>query len=231
MTNLERLTGRKQPAKAPFAGHAAIINEYDWLWLHRDGTPTILSQKVYDHLLGPKATPAQRLEWSAYTLAGLTEFWRAHRQYAGVLYLAYLDADLPTAFTCDNFRDVARLELDPSFRDYVGESFKPLGVYVNFWQPSLSAKAERDYRVMLVNDTQQTARGRLELTWQPQGSGPAAPPARRQSFAVPALGQASYDVPLAAPSASGRYVLTAKAVWDGKPWSPTVARRKVTVKP
>jgi hypothetical protein len=27
----------------------------------------------------------------------------------------------------------------------------------------------------------------------------------------------------------GRYVLTAKAYWDGKPWSPTVARRKVVV--
>lgn len=48
-----------------------------------------------------------------------------------MLYLAYLDGD------------VTRLELDPSFRDYVGESFKPLGVYVNFWQPSLAAKSER----------------------------------------------------------------------------------------
>lgn len=51
-----------------------------------------------------------------------------------MLYLAYLDGD------------VTRLELDPSFRDYVGESFKPLGVYVNFWQPSLAAKSERSHR-------------------------------------------------------------------------------------
>lgn len=51
----------------------------------------------------------------------------------------------------------------------------------------------------------------------------------KQGFEVAPLGDASYDVSLAAPASPGRYVLTVKAVWDGKPWSPTVARRKVTV--
>ena len=30
-----------------------IINEYDWLWLNRDGTPTCLTDEVYENLLGP----------------------------------------------------------------------------------------------------------------------------------------------------------------------------------
>ena len=29
------------------------------------------------------------------------------------MYLAYLDADLPNCFTCDNFQDVERLVLEP----------------------------------------------------------------------------------------------------------------------
>jgi hypothetical protein len=39
----------------------------------------------------------------------------------------------------------------------------------------------------------------------------------------------TYDVALTAPTAPGNYVLTARAFWDGQPWSPTIARRKVRV--
>ena len=159
--------------------HAAIINEYDWLWLHRDGTPTTLARKVYEHLLGPDATPDSGGSRTPICLAGLTEFWRAYRNYAGVMYLAYLDGDLPHCFTCDNFRDVRRLELEPHFADYMGEAFKPLGVYVNFWQPSLPAGGERSYRVMMVNDTYEPARGKLELGWQSSSGAPAAAGAQR----------------------------------------------------
>ena len=110
----------------------------------------------------------------------------------------------------------------------MGEAFNPLGLYVNFWQPNLTAAAERTYRVMMINDTDEPARGKLELVWQPEGKDATAA-GRLQSFEVPALGQATYEIALTAPAAPGKYVLAAKAHWQGKPWSPTVARRKVTV--
>ncbi|MBU4400417.1 MAG: hypothetical protein KKE86_13915 [Planctomycetes bacterium] len=226
--DLERKTDGKQRGGIPFPPHPSIINEYDWLWLRRDGMPTILSRKVYEHLLGANATPAQRIELNAYLLAGLTEFWRAYRNHAGVMYLAYLDADRPTSFTCDNFRDVRRLQFHPEFERYMGEAFKPLGVYVNFFQPKLPAGSERTYRVMMVNDTDEAALGRLELVWQAEGGARAAASSQRR-FEVPALGQANYDITLATPAAPGNYVLAAKAHWDGKSWSPTIARRKVLV--
>ncbi len=225
MTDLERMTTRKLGGLQ--SAHAAIINEYGWLWLHRDGTPTVLTRKPYEHLL-PKATVDERRAFYAYCLAGMTEFWRAYRHYAGVLYLAYLDADLPSAFTCDNFVDVERLVLEPHFADYMGEAFKPLGVYVNFWQPHLAAGSTRAYRVLLVNDSQATVRGRLELGWQ-TADGKAAGPSASQPFAIPALGQMTYDLTLAAPATAGRCVLTATAHADGQPWSPTLSRRHVSV--
>ena len=40
MTDLEKMNGGGRPGKTPCGAHAGIINEYDWLWLHRDGTPT-----------------------------------------------------------------------------------------------------------------------------------------------------------------------------------------------
>jgi beta-galactosidase len=229
LSDLDRMDG-KPAGGIPFRPHAAIINEYDWLWLHRDGTPTFISKKNYDHLLGPGATPAECIEFNAYALAGLTEFWRAYRNYAGVMYYGCLDGDRPvTCVTCDNFRDVKRLEFHAPFDYYVGQSFKPLGVYVHFWQPSLPPATERRYPVILVNDAYEPAKGRLELGWEPEGGGQAA--GRKEiAFEVPALGRSTYEIALPTPTGEGKYVLSARAFWDGKPWSPTVARRKVAVK-
>jgi hypothetical protein len=221
IADLERLSGRKPGGMQ--SAHASVINEYDWLWLHRDGTPTVLTRKVYEHLMPADATPHQRREFLAYCLAGLTEFWRVYRQYAGVQYLAYLDGDLPGAFTCDNFVDVKRLQLEPAFADYVGQAFKPVGLYLNFWQSHLAEGSTRAYRVMLVNDTDQPVRGRLELAWEPAG------PKTQRELNIPAFGQMTCDVPLTAPAQSGKHVLVARAFCDGKPWSPTLSRRKVTI--
>jgi beta-galactosidase len=229
MADLEKMNGMGRPGK-PHGEHALLINEYDWLWLHRDGTPAVLSKPVYDHLLGPNATSAQRFSLCAYLLGGLSEYWRAHRNYAAVMYLAYLDADLPHCFTCDNLVDVERLKLEPQFADYMSEAFKPLGVYINFWQPELAAGAARTYRVMMVNDTYEPAKGKLELAWEEGGGGKAEGGRKAWQFELPALGQASYDLPLTTPDKPGKYVLKARAFWDGKPFSPTLSRRKVTVK-
>jgi len=47
MTVLERPFG-KPPATA--TGHAMILNEYGWLWLNRDGSPTELTKNLYPRL-------------------------------------------------------------------------------------------------------------------------------------------------------------------------------------
>ena len=61
------------------------------------------------------------------------------------VHFVYLTCSYPGVYTADHFRDVTKLELDPAFQDYMGEAFKPLGVYVNFFQPSI--KAVRDPRL------------------------------------------------------------------------------------
>lgn len=231
MPDLEKMAGPRTPPKAAGSPpHAAIINEYDWLWLHRDGTPTALTRKVYENLglTGPGVSAERRFEEYAYRLGGLSEFWRAYRNYAGLMYLAYLDGDLPTCFTCDNFRNVEKLEFEPRFEHYMSEAFKPLGVYVNFWQPTLPKGKPRAYNVVLVNDTQEKASGTVELAWVDSAGKPAGPRAERP-FTIDPVGQASLEVEHAPPTTGGDYVLTCKAFWEGKPWSPTIARRKVRV--
>jgi beta-galactosidase len=182
-------------------GHASIINEYGWLWLHRDGRPTVLTKPVYEHLLPDGA----------------------------VLYLAYLDGEGPHMYTSDNFRDVRTLALQPDFEDYVKEAFKPLGVYINFWQPKLDAGVKHTFRVMLVNDTPQAINGKLSLTLQPSAGGAAVANAET-ALAIPALGQANYDVELAVPNLQGEFLLQASANPDSGE-GPTLSRRKVMVAP
>jgi hypothetical protein len=227
MSDLEKPEEIKLEWKPTGPEHATIINEYDWLWLHRDGHPTILTQPVFDHVTGPKATADQNFSTAAYLLAGLTEYHRAFRKHAAVFYLAYLDGEGPHIFTCDYFRDVRTLEFQPYFEDYMKEAFRPLGVYINFWQPKLDAGVKHTFRIMMVNDTEQSMAGKLTLAFEPSAGGAAATHAEA-AFDVPALGQANYDVELAVPRTQGEYLL--KAVADpGHSVSPTLSRRKVRV--
>ena len=155
MTTFER-PGGKSPA-AP-TGHAMILNEYGWLWLNRDGSPTELTKKLYPRLVGENATAEDRLSMYAYLLGGITEYWRAYRQYAGVLHFVYLMSSDPLGYTADHFRDIEKLELDPYFRDAMSNAFAPLGVYLSFWQPDIEG---RQHAVVAGHDGQRRgARGR-----------------------------------------------------------------------
>jgi hypothetical protein len=223
--DLERMTGAKSTNSAHPSGHPVILNEYGWLWLNRDGTPTELTKDVYARLMGPDATSEQRFEAYAYYLGGLTEFWRAHRNFAGVLHFTHLTCSYPGVYTSDHWRDVAKLELEPHFADYMEQAFRPLGVYLNFWQPKLRGGADRRFAVMMVNDDAAPARGRLVLTLEAAGGREVARAER--AFEVGGLGQQTYEMDLRIPAGAGACVLKAAAERDGA--GATASRRKVNI--
>ncbi|HUL77221.1 MAG TPA: glycoside hydrolase family 2 TIM barrel-domain containing protein [Vicinamibacteria bacterium] len=223
MPMLER--GAGAPTQPPIAAHALILNEYGWLWVRRDGEPTPLTTKVYEQLLGKNATKDERLELNAYLLAGKTEYWRAHRNYAGVLHFVYLTCSYPGVFTADHFEDVKALKLNRWFEDYMGESMKPLGVYVNFFEPRLEAGRSRSFRVMMVNDLYSAEKGELRLAFETEDGREVAYAAA--PFEIAPLGALSRDLDLASPASPGRYVL--KATATSGTGARTVSRRKVTI--
>jgi hypothetical protein len=225
MTTFEH-PGGKAPG-AP-SGHAMILNEYGWLWLNRDGSPTELTKTLYPRLLGPNATAEQRLALDAYLLGGITEYWRAYRQYAAVLHFVYLMSSDPLGYTADHFRDVEKLELDPYFRDFMSEAFKPLGVYLSFWQPTLTAHSTPTLQVMLVNDEPRPASGTLSVTLEAEQGGELA--RKDVQFSVSALGQQTLYVDFAVPSAAGKCTLKASALPEDAAFGgATISRRHVTV--
>lgn len=222
MTTLEGMTGGGAERNY---GHAGIVNEYGWLWLLRDGSPTPLTKNVYEDLLGSESSSQQRFELYAYYLAGLTEFWRSYRNHAGVLHFVYLTCSYPGAFTSDHFRDVKTLELEPHFADWVGEAFKPLGVYINFWQPELAAGQERAFPITLINDKPKPVSGELILTLEAANTQPSA--RMETGFSLAASGRKEFSLTLRVPSRPGQYLLKASAGSPGV--APTVSRRKVQV--
>ena len=201
------------------SGHALILNEYGWLWLNRDGSPTELTKKLYPALLGPSATADQRLHLNAYLLAGLTEYWRAYRQYAGVLHFVYLTSSESGGYTADHFEDVKTLKLHSEFKDYMSNAFSPVGVYVSFWQPDAEADSVKSIPVMLVNDEDRQVKGTLTLTLEDEQG--AAQSSETGTFEIAPLGQVTLYKDVHFPRKTGRFLLrgTLKYEENGKPTS------------
>jgi beta-galactosidase len=230
MTDLEKRAGGERSVISVPTGHASILNEYGWLWLNRDGSPTQLTDDVYPRLLGPNSTADQRREEDAYLLGGLTEFWRAYRKYAGILHFVYLTASDPKGFTCDHFRDVKTLELDPYFVDYLGNAFEPLGVYINFWGERLVARSHQRFTVMLSNDSSEPQAGELVVVLEDAKSQVLA--RETSPFSVSGLGQETQFITLDIPEAAGKGLLKAMATPSkGPQHEATVSRRRVDIVP
>jgi hypothetical protein len=132
LSGLARVSGvPKGNARANTGNNPIIINEYDWLWLNRDGSPTTLSRTVFENLLGADATVDQRRHLAARYHAALTEFWRAHRAYAGVLHFCGLGYSRTNGQTCDNFIDLKKLKFEPEFQRYMADAFAPVGLMID----------------------------------------------------------------------------------------------------
>ncbi len=228
LTDLETMDARPTPGTLPSDNHPVVINEYGWLWLNRDGSPTRLTEKVYAQLMGPNVTPRERLDRYAYLLGAKTEYWRAARHYAGIIHFVYLTCSYPGVYTADHFSDVTKLELDPAFADYVGEAFKPLGVYINFFQPTLPGGSTHEFTVQLLNDEPRPLHGQLTLTLETKAGKVLA--RSQQGFNLPESGAQTCQLRLDLPRAAGEAVLKAIAHSQDKPASDaTISRRWVTV--
>ena len=145
-----------------------IINEYGYIWLNRDGTPTTLTEGIYDNLWdGNNLTSRQRLEIYGRRLAELTEYWRAHRRAAGILHfcgLGYSRPEEPRGQTSDHFTDIRRLTFEPSFYKYVKPAFAPVGLMIDTWEKEYSGGDRISVPVFVINDLEQPFSQEIQLS-------------------------------------------------------------------
>ena len=209
-----------------------IINEYAWLWLNRDGTPTCLTEEVYKGLLGPDSTTEQRRELYGRYLAALTEFWRHGRKCAGVLHFCGLGYSRPGdkprpegGATSDHFIDLEKLTFEPHFEKYVRDAFAPVGVMLDFWAEEVEAGAEQDVRVSVINDLHESRRTKLFVRLK---RGDSVLMERHRTCMLDPLGTSEATFEMEMPKEPGEYELT--AVLDAGEGELVRSVRKFTVK-
>jgi len=132
-----------------------LINEYCWLWMNRDGSPTRLTKPVFENAFGENLSSEDMYEIYARHLAIMTEYWRAHRLAAGVQHfcgLGYSRPEEPLGETSDNFSDINKLVYESNFEEYVKSAFSPVGLMLDVWDYSLNASTSYDRNVYLIND-------------------------------------------------------------------------------
>ncbi|MFV2067940.1 MAG: hypothetical protein ACC645_13285, partial [Pirellulales bacterium] len=218
-----RFQGNAQPNRG---NNPIIINEYGWLWLNRDGSPTTLTKANYDAWLGPDSTTEQRRELYARYLAAMTEHWRSHRQVAAVLHFCGLGYSRPTGQTSDHFVDIEKLRLEPYFASYVGDAFAPVGLMIDHWAEEIEAGHPGDLPVVVINDLASAWQGTVRL--QVRGRQTATFD-QQQPCRVASLGREVVTFKQALPTEPGTYKIVAElALPDGR---PVRSRRQVEVLP
>ena len=183
-----------------------IINEYGWLWLNRDGTPTTLTTDLYKNLLGNNSTESQRRHLYATYLAAETEFWRCHRQSASVLHFTALAYSRADGQTSDHFIDVANLVYDPEFLKYMPDAFSPVGLMLDEWGNRINKSTAHEYRIIAVNDLEPEWKGKLYLRVYDQEKKVAE---TSRDILIPSFGQTTATVTLASPDREGTFTVIA----------------------
>jgi beta-galactosidase/beta-glucuronidase len=111
------------------SGSAQLVNEYGWIWLWRNGTPSKLTVDVYEYYLGKNSTPQQNWELQAYWMQLETEWLRSEPSVAGVLAFCYLANNY--GYTGDWFAGNIK-DLKPTLTlDWFRHAFAPAATFIN----------------------------------------------------------------------------------------------------
>lgn len=193
-----------------------LINEYCWLWMNRDGTPTRLTDAVYENAFGKGLSTEEMYEIYARQLALMTEYWRAHRLAAGVQHfcgLGYSRPDEPRGETSDNFTDIDNLVFEANFLKYVRPAFSPVGLMLDVWDQSLQAGRVHHSSIYVINDLEESWSGAVEVFFESDGQ-------KTEAFTLEASADGYQriikSVNFKTPSEPGIYDLVAEIAYKGE---------------
>jgi beta-galactosidase len=189
--------------------HAVILNEYGWLWLNRDGSPTTLTAELYNNLGIPGAI---RQKTYAQYLAAETEFWRCHRKCAGVLEFCGLGYSRGDGQTSDHWADLEKLTWEPNFLEYCRDAFAPVGLTIYAYAPTYPAGVSNTFPVITINDLNEDWKGTVQFRIVKDGKTVTE---KSEPCEIPALGTKKFSIIIEIPKDAGQYEAEAALVKDG----------------
>jgi beta-galactosidase len=152
--------GLNDPYKHP--GYPVTLNEYGWNWMTREGTPTTLSESLYNIQL-PDATAEERRRFNAEIVAMKTEFWRAYR-HAIIQHFCGLGYSREGGQTSDNLLPgLSHPRLEPNFEKYMRNAFAPVGLMIYHYDSIEEAGQEVTVPVYVMNDKSKAWSGEVAL--------------------------------------------------------------------
>ncbi len=189
-----------------------IINEYDWLWLNRDGSTTTLTDSVYHYVFGEKLTTEQRRIIHSENVAMLTEYWRCNRKAAAVMHfcgLGYARTAKPRGQTSDDFTDIKNLTFESNFYKIVKPKFALLCNMINKWEKSYKAGEQLTIPVFVINDQQQDWKGKALFYILDKNKRILE---QTKDASIPAYGREIIDYAIAIPVKAGNYEMVSEIV-------------------
>ncbi len=188
-------------------GHPALVNEYAWLWVRRDGEPTSLTKGGYQKNF-PHWGKEERFEYYARNLAAFTELYRSQRA-AGVMQFAGLTSNFPGCGTTDIFLDQQNLKIEDNLEKYLPDAFSPLGLCIYNWSDTIDSGSILEVPITLINDLGADWKGNIDLEiknangiyWQ-----------STISAGVPKFGKKVFSTTINYPDETGWYELIASLI-------------------
>lgn len=217
--------------RAERSSSAQLVNEYGWIWLWRNGTPSKLTVDVYKYYLGPNSTVSQNRELQAYWLQLETEWLRSNPSMAGVLAFCYLANNY--GYTGDWFIDDIK-DLKPGLTiHWFRHCFAPAAVFINLADerytkhvPPHKPGSNLLFDLTTVNNNHYTVTGKLRLRLLDSGGTVVHQSESEMSMAELSIKRIIRNIVL--PEQPGGYLLLAEFTRDGES-EPVISRRYIKV--
>lgn len=184
-----------------------IVNEYTPFYLQRDGSLSGQAENIIGNAYGTDLTREEKACRCIYLQAALTEYWRCHRQCAGVHFFAALSTAGDGAMTGDAFSDPAKLKMHEGMEEMLKGAFNPNGLMIDFWQDNLIGPSPEDFSVYVINDLYEDWKGSVSFRIERDGK---VLKELTQDCEVDALGREILNFKMSIPSEKGNYKLVSE---------------------
>ncbi|MBO4356255.1 MAG: discoidin domain-containing protein, partial [Clostridia bacterium] len=194
------------------------LNEYGWLWVTRNGIPTLLSSAGYQK--GNWGTNREEyLNFYATAVAQMTERFRVSRKFFGIMQFCGLSysRDDGTGYTADILMsDISTPEIRPEQKEKLRSAFAPVGIVINDWSTSGQYNCGRKVPVILVNDLGEDIGKEVTVElFRVSESGQELVYSVKETLSAKAYALSDeYDFTLNVPNEPGEYLLVAKYLDD-----------------
>lgn len=213
------------------SGSAQLVNEYGWIWLWRNGTPSKLTVEFYKYYLGANSTTQQNRELQAYWLQLETEWLRSNTNIAGVLAFCYLTNNY--GYTGDWFIDHIK-DLKPGLTmQWFQHCFAPAAVFINLTDERYTKHIAPHqpgsallFNLAGVNNHGTSLKGKVNLSLLDSGGIKVLE--NQLDVALSPFVLTNYPMSLNLPAQPGGYLLVAEFTPEGES-TPVISRRYIKV--